>query len=263
MRDRLILRRLLGALLVAAAVGLLGGSAKDGKVEISDPKGDDNGPGGYVYPTDAVYTAGSFDLTDFKFEVKGDNATIECTVGARLEDPWRMGSGFSVQMIFVFIDNQEGGFTQTPPGLNVKIDESTAWDVCVILSPQTMARVQQEVDAKAGAMASSIIVPSRVRGKRSTIEARFKADQLGGNGDPSTWKYQVFMQSNEGFPSGGDLLTRKVNEFEGQHRFGGGTDFDCDPHVMDILGDQSQLADYECNPDGTTGWLATVKLVSP
>ena len=43
------------------------------------------------------------------------------------------------------------------------------------------------------------------------------------------------MQSNEGFPDRTDLLTRKVNEFEGQHRFGGGNDADCDPHAMDIL----------------------------
>jgi hypothetical protein len=43
------------------------------------------------------------------------------------------------------------------------------------------------------------------------------------------------MQSNEGFPAKTDLLTRKVNEFEGQHRFGGGTDFDNDPQVMDLL----------------------------
>ena len=43
------------------------------------------------------------------------------------------------------------------------------------------------------------------------------------------------MQSNEGFPAKTDLLTRKVNEYEGQHRFGGGNDGDCDPHVMDCL----------------------------
>jgi carbohydrate-binding DOMON domain-containing protein len=183
-----------------------------------------------------------------------------------------MGTGFSVQMVFVFIDNAPGGFTETPPGLNVMIDESTAWDVCVILSPQTMARVQQEIDAKAGAMASSIIAPSRVLGKRSTISAKFKAEDLGGTGDPSTWKYQVFMQSNEGFPAGGDLLTRKVNEFEGQHRFGGGTDSDCDPHVMDILappasgsesekqGQYDQLA-YECDMDGNASKMATLVMV--
>ncbi len=257
------MRGLQSGLLVMAAVGLLAGGAMAGKVEISDPKNDDFGPGEYVYPTDAVYTPGSFDLTKFKFEVKGDNAEIDCTMGAKLEDPWRMGGGFSVQMIFVLIDNAPGGFTETPPGLNVAVDESTAWDVCVVLSPQTMARVQQEVDAKAGAMASSIIVPGRVRGKRSSINAKFKAETLGGTGDPSEWKYQVLVQSNEGFPAGGDLLTRKVNEYEGQHRFGGGTDFDCDPHVMDILGDHAQLAEYKCEPDGTTAWMATVKLVQP
>ena len=80
------------------------------------------------------------------------------------------------------------------------------------------------------------------------------------------------MQSNEGFPAAGDLLTRKVNEYEGQHRFGGGNDGECDPHVMDILagngtGDpaeaeaQFKALAYECNPDGTAKKLATLPMV--
>ena len=68
------------------------------------------------------------------------------------------------------------------------------------------------------------------------------------------------MQSNEGFPTEGDLLTRKVNEFEGQHRFGGGTDYDCDPHAMDILGDHGMLA-YECEADGTATKMAELTMV--
>jgi hypothetical protein len=53
-----------------------------------------------------------------------------------------------------------------------------------------------------------------------------------------------------------------VNEYEGQHRFGGGNDGDCDPHTMDILGDdqKAQLA-YECNPDGTSKKMATLHMV--
>jgi len=257
------MRKLRLVLLAGAAIALLAGSALAAKVEFKDPKGDDYGPGSYVYPTDAVYSPGSFDLVEFELEVDGENATIECTMDTRLEDPWRMGGGFSVQMLFVFIDNAPGGHTATPPGLNVVIDESTAWDKCIILSPQTSARVQQEVEAKAASMAGDIVIPQRVKGSRSTIEAKFKAAELGATSDPATWKYQVFVQSNEGFPSGGDLLTRKVNEFEGQHRFGGGTDFDCDPHVMDILGDHAQLKDYECADDGSTKKHAVVKLVTP
>jgi carbohydrate-binding DOMON domain-containing protein len=237
-------------------------AALAGDVKFSDPKGDDHGPGEYVYPTDAVYEAGSFDLTKFEVEDKGDNVEFAATMAAKLDDPWRMGGGFSVQMIFIFIDNAEGGFTTCPPGLNVEFDESTAWDVCVVLSPQPMSRVRQEADAKAGAMASSILAPVRVKGKRSTISGAVPKADLG-EGDPATWKYQVLVQSNEGFPSGGDMLTRKVNEFEGQHRFGGGTDFDCDPHVMDMLGDHAQLKAYECNEDGTTKKLAVIKLINP
>ena len=78
------------------------------------------------------------------------------------------------------------------------------------------------------------------------------------------------MQSNEGFPDKKDLLTRKVNEYEGQHRFGGGNDADCDPHVMDILAGRrtaaerraAQMLAYECNSDGTSKKMATLKMVA-
>ena len=116
------MRKLRLFLLAGAAIALLGSSAM-AKVEIKDPKGDDFGPGDYVYPTDAVYTPGSFDLIEFEMDVDGDNVTIEATLDTRLEDPWRMGGGFSVQMLFVFIDNAPGGHTATPPGLNVEFHE--------------------------------------------------------------------------------------------------------------------------------------------
>jgi len=149
------MRKLQYGLLAMAMVGLLAGSALAGKVEFSDPKGDDFGPGEYVYPTDAVYVPGSFDLTKFKLEVKGDNAEIDCTMGAKLEDPWRMGTGFSVQMIFVFIDTGEGGNTDTLPGLNVKFAEGHEWDYVVILSPQKKSRVTSEIRRASSAGSSS------------------------------------------------------------------------------------------------------------
>ncbi len=47
--------------------------------------------------------------------------------------------------------------------------------------------------------------------------------------------FQLLLTSNEGFPDAGEVLSRKVNEYEGQHRFGGGSDYAGDPHFMDIL----------------------------
>ena len=243
---------LIGALVCGTALA---------QVEFEDPAGDDNGPGEYVYPTDAVYKAGSFDLTALEITTKGKSANVAVSVNSNLEDPWGMDVGFAVQMVFVFIDNAEGGYTDGPPGTNVKFAEGNEWDKCIVLSPQTSARVKQEVEAKAEAMMDGMVVPSRTTGSGRTITGRVKLADLG-EGDPATWGYQVIMQSNEGFPSETDLLTRKVNEFEGQHRYGGGTDYDCDPHVMDILGDHAWLK-YECKPDGTPVKMATLKMVKP
>ena len=244
-------------------------------VTFTDPKGDDDGPGGYVYPTDTVYVPGSFDLTGMTVKTKGNKVDFAVDVASRLDDPWRMGGGFSVQMIFIFIDTDGksgSGFTEGLPGTNVTFAPDSAWDKVVILSPQSSGRVKSEVDSKVSAeMAAAVVVPSRVKGFGQTISGSVKLDDLGG-GDPATWGYQVLMQSNEGFPKGNDLLTRKVNEFEGQHRFGGGTDFDCDPHTMDILAGNAEGADsevqaqhdmlaYECDAEGNSKKMAVLKMV--
>lgn len=250
-------------LLALVAVILVAGPAAAGDVTLTDPTGDDNGPGGYVYPTDAVYKRGSFDLTEFSLKEKGSKVDISVTVNSTLEDPWGMDTGFAVQMVFVFIDMDgvEGsGHTDVPPGLNFQFAAPYAWDKMVILSPQPFGRVKQEVEAKAAAWASDIVIPSRVRGAGNTISGSVKVSDLG-EGDPATWRYQVVMQSNEGFPADDDLLTRRVNEFEGQHRFGGGSDYMCDPHVMDILGDQAAQLAYECGADGSSVKMATLVMV--
>ena len=244
-------------------------------VTFTDPKGDDDGPGGYIYPTDAVYKPGSFDLTKLEVDHKGKNVTFEVTVNSVLEDPWGMAVGFATQMVFIFIDTdgKEGsGHTDGLAGLNVAFAPKCAWDKVVILSPQQKARVTSEAKTKCADVIGDIVVPNRTTGTGKTIKGKVKLDELGG-GDPAKWGYQVLMQSNEGFPKGTDLLCRRVNEFEGQHRFGGGNDADCDPHVVDALagdGDgsadeaklQHEMLSYECDGDGNAVKKATLIMVT-
>ncbi|MEW5756971.1 MAG: glucodextranase DOMON-like domain-containing protein [Pseudomonadota bacterium] len=262
-------------LLAAAVAALMAGPVAAQTVTFTDPTGDDKGPGNYAYPTDPVYTPGSFDLTELSVETKGDNVTFNTSVATKLEDPWGMGVGFAVQMMFIFIDTdrKEGsGHTEGLPGLNIKFDPKFAWDKVVILSPQKKARVDSEVRSKAEALAADIVVPARTTGRGKTISGKVKLSELGG-GDPASWAYQVVVQSNEGFPAKTDLLTRKVNEYEGQHRYGGGNDGDCDPHVMDILAGkgngateevelQHQQLSYECGEGGESVKMATLKMVT-
>ncbi|RYZ36563.1 MAG: hypothetical protein EOO71_31340 [Myxococcaceae bacterium] len=257
------------------AASLVASPALADKVSFKDPTGDDKGPGKYTYPTDPVYVPGSFDLTKVTVD-KGSNKTeFAIELKAKVANPWNMKDGFSVQEVFVFIDTDHktnSGFTDSPPGLNVAFAPDDAWDKVVVISPQGSSRVRAEANNKAGGMKGSVVVPAQVRASGNKITATVMNSDLG-DSDPTTWGFQVVMQSNEGFPAGNDLLTRRVNEYEGQHRFGGGTDFDCDPHVIDTLagqgkGDGSEakaqydMLAYECGADGASTKKATLKMVS-
>jgi carbohydrate-binding DOMON domain-containing protein len=248
---------------LAALLALGAGAAH--AVEFTDARGDDKGPGNYVYPTDGVYKPGSFDLTKFSAVKSGANVDFSVEVAANLEDPWGMGGGFATQMVFVFIKTGAGGYTEAPPGLNVQFAPGSEWNKVVVLSPQKKARVTGEAEAKAAKFAKDIVVPNLTRGRGRTISGSVPLAELGGDGNVDGWSYQVVMQSNEGFPAPGDFLTRKVNEYEGQHRFGGGNDGDCDPHVMDVIEDggakQAEMLAFTCGPDGKSVKPAVLKLI--
>jgi carbohydrate-binding DOMON domain-containing protein len=244
--TRLHFRRLLVSTALLAGVGT---AYADGPIKteknagftMSDPTGDDNGPGAYTYPTDAVYKAGSFDITEFQVVPGGSTTEFRVKVNAKIEDPWDsaawQGNGFSVQMVFIHIDTDHkagSGVQDGLPGTNVRFAADEAWDRVVIISPQGPTRVNSEIDLKCPQWKKNIIVPKVTRASGRTLIAVVDNAALGGAPQES-WGYQVLMQSNEGFPGKTDLLTRKVNESNGPHRFGGGSDYDNDPHVIDIL----------------------------
>ena len=163
------------------------------------------------------------------------------------------------------------GFTQGLPGLQVQFAPADAWDRCIILSPEPAARVRAEVEAKAAAMKDAIVIPARVKGSGHAISATIDRKALG-PGDPTDWGYQVVIASSDPYPAADSLLVRKVTETESQHRFGGASDGDCAPNVLDVLaGDgeakpeevakQHEMLHYECNPDQGPKTLATLTMV--
>lgn len=262
---------------LAVLTALLALPSAAGAVDYEDPSGDDNGPGTYVYPTDRSYSRSSFDIRKVTIEASGSDVELRVEIGARIEDPWRSsewdGNGFSLQFAQVYIDLTPGdteGHTETLPGINAQFAADQAWNRVVLISPQGQSRLRAEVGEKAGALADGVVIPSSTRAQGRALVATVPASEL--PGDPSTWGVQVIMQSNEGFPSANELLTRPVNEFEGPHRFGGGNDHSCDPHVIDLLagsatGDDSEasaqhaaLGTFTCDASGG-GTLATIPMI--
>ncbi|MBF5046050.1 hypothetical protein FGE12_26790 [Aggregicoccus sp. 17bor-14] len=259
-----------GAVALTAALLALPAAAQS--VTFTDPSGDDNGPGTYTYPTDAAYTPGSFDLTGFSAARSAGKVTLRVELRSPLTNPWRMASGFSTQMVLVFIQTRpKGGHTEGLPGLNVRFAPGSGWNKVVILSPQSPARLQDEVKARAGALRADVVLPTKLGVEGRTLEASVDAAKLGG-GDPRSWSYQVLVVGNESFPADQDLLVRRVNEYEAPARFGGGNDGRCDPNVLDLLagsatGDEAEkraqyaMLHYECAANGEGGVPATLTLV--
>lgn len=233
---------------------------------ILDATGDDRGPGTYLYPLDPVYIPGSFDLTRFEMKIGDDYVDFAVTVNADLTNPWRQPHGFSLQFPIVFIGAAEEGLQDGLPGMNASFD-FLGWDRAVLMSPLEASRVRREMESKAADIAHALVIPDRTSAEGRTITARVPRSELPAT-DPEQWAVQVVMQHNDGFASGGRLLMSAVNELQGQHRFGGGRDDDCDPNVIDMLTPQGQdqyalLRDYSCGPDNAPERLVVLPMILP
>lgn len=244
-------------------------------ITFSDPAGDDDGPGTYIYPTDKVYSPGSFDLTRMVLTDSGKTVTLEISVGAKLENPWNMASGFSIQMAQLYIDTDgitESGHQPALPGMNALFLTDCFWEKAIIISPQPASRVLTEIKTKAAHLENDIIVPIKVSAQGKTIRAIIRKQDLGSD-ISDEWGFQLLLSSNEGFPESHEILCRRVNEYEGTHRFGGGSDYDGDPHFMDIFcppatgsaseisGQHEILSKYKSNPDNIDNLLVLLPMV--
>lgn len=235
-------------------------SAVAGGVSFKDPKGDDFGPGTYTYPTGPDYKKGSFDLVEFEAKEKGADVELTFTLAAPVEDPWGSakwptpGNGFSLQMFHVYVDTDGkagSGEANALPGMNATFADDARWEKAIIVSPQANKEIASRVDQKAKALKDKIVLPKKVSAKGKKITALVAKSDLGV--DPAKAGWQVLVASNEGFdkePNNG-ILARIVNEFEGEHRFGGGDDSDVDPNFVDALAGKAAGADDEIQAQKT------------
>jgi len=234
------------------ALSLVAAPSLAAEAKFGDPKGDDNGPGTYKYPTNAAYKRGSFDLTDVSIKDVGGDVEIALTVAAPSEDPWdsakwpNPGNGFSVQMFEVYVDTDGkagSGEAEALPGMSATFADTDRWEKAIVISPQNNKTIAAEIDQKAKRLKDKIILPKKVTAKGRTVTALISKSDLGVEIGKAGW--QVLVGSNEGYALKTDLLSRRVNELEGDHRFGGGDDGDHDPNFIDCLSGKAKGAPDE------------------
>lgn len=243
-----------------------------------DPVGDDNGAGTLRYPTSKEYVAGAFDLKSLKIADEGDEVVITVEFAKEITDPWVSkdwgGNGFSLQFVHVYFDldgKRRQGERRALPGAWVEFEPDSYFEKVVLISPQPNTKISGEVAAKANWLKRRIVLPNRVEVRRQSLVAYVPKNALG---TPShKWGVQAFVLSNEGFAAKEDLLARKVNENEGEHRFGGGCDGFGDAHVVDLLTgtakaepsevklQHAMLSAFKCAETAQTAQLAKVAVV--
>ena len=92
---------------------------------LTDPQGDDNGPGSYVYPADGSFAPGGFDLRTFDMYSDGDVVRFATSVQTPITNPWG-GNHMSTQRFHILLADtvhangaaEDGSPTPQLPGTN-------------------------------------------------------------------------------------------------------------------------------------------------
>lgn len=100
-------------------------------LDVTDPDGDDNGPGNNAYPTSSGFHPGAFDIQEFKVILSPDASTVTFKLQVRDLSP-TFGSPLGAQLVDVYVHDPAAaaGDTSTAPAFpqrNYIVAAGVAW----------------------------------------------------------------------------------------------------------------------------------------
>ncbi len=207
---------------------------------IDDPSGDDNGPGTYTYPTDAVFKPGDFDLETFEVTTDGTNLNFIFALAGEISNGWGSPNGFSVQTFDVYIDKDPGAGTGNRmllPGRNAALAAENGWEYAIwiegwtpqVVIPDATAEGTPPVNFNEASSALKVYVDA---GKNAVVAV--VPQEYFGAGDPSDWGYTAVVMGQEGYPAEGVWRIRDVLQQAEQYRFGGAPADNNHSRIVDI-----------------------------
>jgi glucoamylase len=159
-------------------------------LDVTDPNGDDNGPGNYAYPTSSNFQPGAYDLQ--RFQVLDDGTNVIFRVQTRDLTP-TFGSPLGAQLVDVYVHDPAASQTSTAPSFpqrNYSIAGGSAWNR--LLEVQGFG--QRYVDA-GGATLGAITI--RANDISRFITFSVPKSSLGQPG--SGWGFTVVLTGQDGF----------------------------------------------------------------
>ena len=217
-------------------------------LDVTDPAGDDNGPGTFQYPTSSSYTAGSWDLTRFQVITAGSEVYLRTTL--RVLAP-TFGSVDGAQLLDIYVHDPSATGTSTAaafPSRNYTIAPADAWsqrlEVQGFASPVWVNAAGGQVGTPTAVVASTVA---------DTITIALPASEFGT--PTSGWTFTVAITGQNGF-NGDQAISFTTNP--GDFTLGvcpvGGSDQICTlspgsmPEVMDTIPSPSASQATELNP---------------
>nr|WP_148217661.1 glucodextranase DOMON-like domain-containing protein [Acetohalobium arabaticum] len=224
-KVKLLIGLMLILLISASAV-----TAQEALFDMEDPEGDDYGPGTYVYPTSEQFAPfeGLFDLRRVRVEERESDYSFRFKFGT-VTNPWHAPYGFSHQLIQVYIDNQDSGATTVfKKGANVKFSKESSWNKLIKITGWNI-KVFDYQDDLSQETEPVVDAEAKVLEDKQTIQARIPKELIG---SLDSARYYVLIGSLDGFSYDN---YRPVIEEVDDWKFGGGTDTQYNPNVLDIL----------------------------
>ena len=161
-------------------------------LDVSDPNGDDNGPGNYAYPTNGAFQPGAYDIE--QFQVFDDGSDIIFRLKTRDLTP-TFGSPLGAQLVDVYVHDPTAAATSTAasnPTRNFTIDAPFAWSRMI----QVQGFGQRYIDANGATLGTVSISANSIS---RFITFRVPKATLGTPGPD--WGFTVVLTGQDGFSS--------------------------------------------------------------
>ena len=217
-------------------------------LDVTDPVGDDHGPGMYSYPSDGVFVPGSYDLTRFTAGTEGDAYVFSFEVVAGIANPWGSPRGLSIQTFDLYIDTDPGAGTGSQvliDGRNAALADGNGWEYGVTVEGWDPAIYVADADGTLEETNPTFDIITF--GDKGKVVVRIPKALLAG--DPATWGVAAVVMSQEGFPSSGVRRIRDVDPAPSQWKIGGSNGDINATRILDVVwaipGEaESMLTDY-------------------
>jgi glucoamylase len=216
-------------------------------LSVTDPAGDDNGPGTYQYPTASDFHPGAFDLTGF--QVISDGTTVYLRTSLANLDP-TFGAAFGAQLLDVYVHDPAASQTSTQAAYasrNYTIAQAGAWSELV--EAQGFA-APSWTSAQGGQVGTAYLLADQAT---KTVTIALPEAQFGTPGPG--WAFTVVLTGQDGFSPD---QARAFTTAPGAYTFGvcapSGTSPICAldpstvPKAMDVLTPAGVSQDTELDP---------------